>query len=270
MSPALVQKRPSALAGTWYPSESVRLREHVEAYLDTARHEGAGATTQPMAIVAPHAGLAYAGATAAHSFLSVKDRPDRIILLGPAHRLAFQGISVGAFSHYACPLGELPVDQDTALTLRNRGLVCSISEAHTEEHCLEMMMPFILALWGRVSILPLLVGRAEPADVLRILEEVVTPGDLLVVSTDLSHFLTYDEARNKDLDTLHAVLEGRWKELGPRDACGYVGLGALIQFAHRRHFQGTLLDYRNSGDTSADRVRVVGYGALAYRSTDSK
>jgi AmmeMemoRadiSam system protein B len=270
VKPLLVQKRDSALAGTWYPSEGVLLREHVEAYLEAARQEGATATTQPMAIVAPHAGLTYAGPTAAHSFLSVKDRPDRIILIGPAHRVAFQGISAGAFSHYVCPLGELPVDQDAVLKLRTHGFVCSVPEAHDQEHCLEMMMPFILALWDSVPIVPLLVSHAEPADVVRILEEIMTPGDLLVVSTDLSHFLPYDEARNRDLDTLHTVLEGRWRELGPHDACGYVGLSALIQFAHQRHFKGTLLDYRNSGDTSGDQVRVVGYGALAYRSTDSK
>jgi len=190
--------------------------------------------------------------------------------MGPSHRVGFQGISAGTYSHYSCPLGDLPVDRKAIEKLLLDGLVSSRLEAHHEEHCLEMMLPFIISLWGKVPILPFLVSRAQPAEVTHLLEELCRAGDLICISSDLSHFLTYDKARVRDFHTLDTITDGRWDELGPHDACGYTAIAGLIKLAERRNLVASRLDYRNSGDTGGDRDRVVGYGALAYTPVDSK
>jgi hypothetical protein len=143
-----------------------------------------------------------------------------------------------------------------------------VIDAHRDEHCLEVMLPFILECFGQIPILPLLVGGARPEDVARILEATYKDGDLPLISSDLSHFLTYDQARARDGDTLQSILEGRWQHLAGDDACGHIAIGGLIQFAESRRWEPTLLDYRNSGDTAGDRRRVVGYGSLAYYAAD--
>jgi len=262
-------KRPSVLAGTWYPEEPEALFGQVDQLLKQARSEGASSAHQPTALIVPHAGMSYSGPTAAHAFASVRERPKRILLLGPSHRLRFRGISAGLFSYYCSPVGDFPVDVDAINSLLEAGAVQANPEAHDQEHCLEMMLPFIGTRWGSIPILPLLVGHSSPHHIQQVLEHIFSPGDLICVSSDLSHFLTYAEARERDLQTLESIRTGRWEALGPEDACGCTPIAGLIQFSRRRHLICSVLDYRNSGDTAGNRERVVGYGALAYRTTDS-
>ena len=261
--------RSSVLAGTWYPSDSATLRHAVQRLLSQARHEGAKASEKTRAIIVPHAGLVYSGPTASHAFESVSTRPGRVILIGPSHRKSFEGISAGLFSLYRSPLGDFPVDVNTVKTLIRCGLVEHHPEAHRHEHCLEMMLPFIGTRWSRMILLPFLVSQASPDAVRDILEAVYTPDDLICISSDLSHFLNYDEARRRDAQTLYAIQQGQWKSLKTTDACGSIPIAGLIQFARQHNFTSTLLDYRNSGDPAGDRDRVVGYGALAYQPSDS-
>jgi len=256
------QPRPAVLAGLWYPSDPSRLSAMVQDYLRDAAPSPSAA---PAAIVSPHAGYRYSGPTAGVAWSAAAlRRPRRVIIVGPAHRVGFRGVSAGDFSSYRCPLGDIPVDRAAIAALDAEGLVTCVAEAHEEEHCIEIMLPFLAATFGTsVPMVPLLVGRATNAEVAAVLDRVVTPEDLLVVSTDLSHFLPYDVARQRDLATLDGVSRGETARLEGETACGFRGLAATLELASRRDWRVEILDYKNSGDTAGDRGRVVGYGAAA-------
>ena len=191
--------------------------------------------------------------------------PARILLIGPAHRVYVKGISAGDFDGYACPLGTLGVDRGALATLVGAGIAHVQRDAHAEEHCLEVMVPFILQhLGANVPIVPLLVGNASAAQVADAIDTIRAPGDLIIVSSDLSHFRPYDEARRRDLSTVDAILTGDVDALGPEDACGYRGIAGVMQLAAREGWDSALIDYRNSGDTAGDRARVVGYASIGF------
>lgn len=257
------QPRPAALAGLFYPESARALRAAVDGYVSAGR-DRAVASAATRALLAPHAGYVYSGPTAGVAFARLQRPPERVVMVGPSHRVAIPGISAGDFDAYECPLGRMPVDRAAIAALEAADRVTVLPEAHAEEHCLEVMLPFLLEVVGAVPIVPLLVGAASPAQVDAALEAVLRDDDLLLISSDLSHFQPYDAARSRDLATLRAVTEGRSNALGPYDACGYKGLGGAIRLATRQGWSTTLLDYRNSGDTAGDRDRVVGYGATSF------
>lgn len=257
------RRRPSALAGTWYPSDAVELARTVDALVADVT---VSPSAEPAAIISPHAGYRYSGPTAAVAWAALCGRrPRRVVLMGPAHRVAFRGVSVGDFESYRCPLGDIPVDRAGVSEIHRHTSATTILSAHQQEHCIEIMLPFLARTCGPVTpILPLLVGQATRDQVLDILERAVGPEDVLVISTDLSHFLPYAEARQRDLMTLDLL--GQWpppSTVGPENACGYRGLLAGLELAQRREWSLEVLDYRNSGDTAGTRERVVGYAAAA-------
>ncbi|MCB9788786.1 MAG: AmmeMemoRadiSam system protein B [Deltaproteobacteria bacterium] len=260
--------RPPAVAGSFYPADAAALRQQVREYLREARERPSGsaaASPRPIrALLVPHAGTVYSGPVAGSAFASLAETPTRVVLVGPAHRVAFRGVSAGDFARYLTPLGALPVDREAIARLQAQGLVTCVPAAHAAEHSLELMLPFVLECLGALPIVPLLVGDAAPEAIDAALEALLRPGDLLLISSDLSHYLPYERARDRDRRSLDAVLEGRWSALGPYEACGHAGLGAAMRLASRRGWQARLLDYRNSGDTAGGRDRVVGYGAVAF------
>lgn len=260
------QTRAPAVAGLFFPGDPARLRAEVRAFLqDGARTLSERRGPEPRAILVPHAGYVYSGPTAGVAFAAVSKAPRRVILVGPAHRLHFRGISAGDYAAYETPLGPVTVDQAGITELCARGLATSIHAAHVQEHCLEVMMPFILERFGPDTlIVPLLVGAASAEQVEAALDHLLGEDDLLLISSDLSHFHPYDDARQRDLATLDAIAAGRWDRLDGEDACGYKGLSGAMRLAAARGWQTEILDYRNSGDTAGDRSRVVGYGAARF------
>jgi AmmeMemoRadiSam system protein B len=259
--------RAPAAAGMFYPGDPGRLERVVAEHLERAHERaarGGEVPKQPKLIVVPHAGYVYSGDVAARAFVSVTTRPERVILIGPAHRVGFRGISAGRYAHYRSPTGRLPVDLDAVDGLIGAGLARFVAAADAPEHCLEVMLPFLTARFGEVPIVPLLVGCQGGEEVDAALERILRPDDLVLCSTDLSHYLSCDEARARDLATLAAVEEGRFEAIGPEDACGYRGLGAVMRLGAQRGYQPRMLEYQSSGDTAGDRDRVVGYGAVAF------
>ena len=256
--------RPAAVAGLFYPGRPDELRATVRDLLERASERRGAERAQPAAIVVPHAGYVYSGSTAAAAFDAVPHPPARVVLVGPAHRVRFAGISAADYEAYAAPTGALPVDRAQVAALEAGGATRFVPAAHAEEHCLEVMVPFILERFGEVPVVPLLVGGATPAAVERALDLALRLCDLLLISTDLTHFLRYDEARRRDLATLDDVVAGRWGDIGPEDACGHRGLAGAMRLGARRGWAPTTLEYLNSGDTAGDRSRVVGYGAVAF------
>jgi AmmeMemoRadiSam system protein B len=252
--------RPAAVAGSFYPSDPGELRSLVDALLGGV--EPRAAAPAPKAIVVPHAGYVYSGAVAASAFACVRDRAyRRVVLLGPAHRVAVRGLALPEARSFRTPLGEVAVDEELARAARAAGAV-EIDEAHAREHSLEVELPFLLRSLASVTLLPLAVGRATEEEVARVLESVWGgPDTLIVVSTDLSHYLPQAVAKRVDEETARAI--ERLEAVSTERACGAHGLNGLLAVARTRRMRVERLDLRTSGDTAGGRAEVVGYGAFA-------
>ncbi|MDP2956782.1 MAG: AmmeMemoRadiSam system protein B [Longimicrobiales bacterium] len=265
--------RPPAVAGRFYPDGPRELEAVVREFLAAASGipdpfpTASGAVHPPVALVAPHAGYAYSGPVAGSAYALVapaRGAIRRAVLLGPSHYVAFRGLALPECDAFGTPLGEHAVDADGAAALQASPTVRRWERAHREEHSLEVQLPFLTVVLGPVPILPLVTGAAEPGEIADALALVWTADTLVVVSSDLSHYLPYDRAREADERTADAIVHLRGDTLGPHDACGAVALRGLLEAARRRGLESRCLDLRNSGDISEDRGRVVGYGAFGF------
>lgn len=261
--------RPAAVAGAFYPAEPERLRAMVDALLEGAAPGGPA----PKALVAPHAGYVYSGPVAASAYAQLaaaRGRVRRVVLLGPSHYVSFRGLALPGTEALATPLGDLPVD-DGGAALAALPQVSILPAAHAREHSLEVHLPFLLRALGGAAVVPLAVGRAAPAEVAEALE-VLWGGEetVVVVSSDLSHYLPYEEAREVDLRTAERIAALDPEPLPPDAACGAHPLNGLVYAARWRRMRARLLDLRNSGDTAGPRDRVVGYGAFAFHEPEGR
>ncbi|MCZ6618187.1 MAG: AmmeMemoRadiSam system protein B [Gammaproteobacteria bacterium] len=259
-----MKTRSPAVAGTFYPGRGTELADCVEELV-----AGAVAGTnssRPKVLIVPHAGYSYSGPIAASGYCLLhaqRQSISRVVLLGPAHRMYVAEMALPSARFFATPLGEVPIDEGAvteALTLP--GVVIS-DEAHAAEHSLEVHLPFLQMMLDSFELLPVVVGQCSAERVATLLD-VFWGGDetLIVVSSDLSHYLPYAEARATDARTtgLIAQLSGN---LTGEQACGAHAINGLMRVAQRRALHVEVLDVRNSGDTSGERSRVVGYGSYA-------
>lgn len=253
--------RPPAVAGSFYPGGSDVLTDRVDGLLAAARK----IIAPPKALVLPHAGYDYSGGVAAAGFAQltpVCDSIKRVVLLGPNHTMPLRGIAMPAGDAFRTPLGEIPLDRKALAALEDLPF-CTVDDApHAKEHSLEVMLPFLQRLLGGFSLVPLVVGQTMPEEVCKVLARLWGgPETLIIVSTDLSHFLTDGEARKTDMKTARAVETMKFSEIGREDACGRYPLAGLLAFANARNMRITRLGLLNSGQTSGRADRVVGYGA---------
>ncbi len=255
--------RKAAMAGVFYPEDGAELHHALQRYLQ----DGRGADTPPRAVIAPHAGYIYSGPIAGSAFkawAALRGNVDGVVLLGPSHRLAFDGIATPSVNFFATPLGLLPVDTAACDALREYPFVSINDAAHRHEHSIETHLPFIQETIGEVPIVPLVVGDASPSDVAKVIQFFWDkPRTLFSISSDLSHYLSYDEARRVDAATTQAIEQNNPHEIGPDRACGWLPILGLLHVIGRHGARARALDVRNSGDTAGDRYRVVGYGAYA-------
>lgn len=256
--------RPPAVAGLFYPADRGELSQTLAALLDAAAEPAA---RPPKAIIAPHAGYVYSGAVAAGAYAQLKPlrgRIRRVVLLGPAHRVALHGLAVPQARAFRTPLGDVRIDADALAALRDLPQVVVSDRAHADEHALEVHLPFLQTVLGEFELLPLVVGDATPEEVAQVIERLWGGEEtLVVVSSDLSHYHRYAEAQRLDRETAGAIA-GLHTDLDPEQACGAYPVNGLNLVAQRRGLQPVLLDLRNSGDTAGDRSHVVGYAAFAY------
>jgi len=257
-------RRP-AVAGLFYPGERKVLEQTIAGLLAAAGTQAA--TPAPKALIAPHAGYIYSGPIAASAYALIaplQGRVKRVVLLGPAHRVAVRGLALPGCAWFETPLGAVEVDQEAAALLGDLPQVTTSLSAHAQEHSLEVHLPFLQMLLGRFALVPLAVGHAAPSDVAGVLER-LWGGDetLIVVSSDLSHYLDYGEAQRIDRATAQAIVELR-TDIDHECACGATAVTGLALAAQRRGLRASLVDLRNSGDTAGDKSRVVGYGAFAF------
>ncbi|MDR3518195.1 MAG: AmmeMemoRadiSam system protein B [Azospirillaceae bacterium] len=263
--------RETAVAGAFYPAAAGPLQAMIESCLADTEQK----VTQPVArdprlpkaIIVPHAGYIYSGPIAASAYARLRPlrgRITRVVLIGPSHRVAFTGLAVTGARAYQTPFGPVALDRPAIEALLTLPEVVELDEAHGPEHSLEVQLPFLIHVLGPFTLVPIVAGFATPDAVARVLERVWGgPETLIVVSSDLSHYL--DDAAAKRLDALTATaIEQRDPErIGDSQACGQVPVRGLLALARRKDLTVETLDLRNSGDTAGDRNRVVGYGAWA-------
>jgi MEMO1 family protein len=255
--------RPAAVAGRFYPAEPQRLKRDISAMLGKAP---AGPANPPKALIAPHAGYVYSGEVAARAFRAVEGVPTRrVILIGPAHYVAFPGIAVPRVDAFATPLGNVPVDRQSLAGLADLPFVIRNDAAHAPEHALEVELPFLQIVLGPFALVPLLVGDASPIEVATVLGRLWGgPETLIVVSSDLSHFHDYETAQRLDAATAALLESGAWRELGPNHACGALAIAGFLVEAEKHGLGARRLGLCNSGDSSGNFDRVVGYGAWSF------
>jgi AmmeMemoRadiSam system protein B len=258
------QVRPAAVAGMFYEGDALALQKSVDDMLASA-HRGVDAPS-PKVIIVPHAGHVYSGPIAATAYASVTNPEaiERIVLIGPSHRVFLEGVAAPSARALRTPLGDVVVDRDAI----DRAGIPVADAPHAREHSLEVQLPFMQRVFPKASVCPIVCGHASARDVASVLERLWGgPETLIVVSTDLSHYLAYDVGRELDTRTANKIV-ALDSNLEGEEACGYVGLRGLLEVAKKRGLVCRLLDLRSSGDT-AGRERdhhvsgVVGYGAFA-------
>ena len=257
--------RPPAVAGAFYPAIPGELAADVGRLLERAV---VAPGPPPKALIAPHAGYVYSGPVAASVYARlrpVRHAITRVVLLGPSHRVAFRGVATSSAEWFETPLGRIPVDHRADSALGAIPGVGLLDAAHAQEHSLEVHLPFLQMTLDRFSLIPLVAGDASAELVASVLEA-LWGGDetLIVISSDLSHYLDYGAAKTVDQRTRDAIETFDGQAIGGDQACGRVPILGLLQQARRRKLAVTTIDLRNSGDTAGPRDRVVGYGAWAF------
>ncbi len=257
--------RSAAVAGMFYPDSPSELKRTVTELLANA--SVTGSACPPKALIVPHAGYIYSGAVAASAYArlgELRGRIRRVVLLGPTHRVYIRGLALPEAERFATPLGEVALDQTGMQLLAGLPQVTRSAAAHQMEHALEVQLPFLQQVLGDFQLLPLAVGEATAAEVAEVLET-VWGGDetLIVISSDLSHFLPDALARKVDGGTVGDILALK-PHLNHEQACGATPVNGLLLVARKHGLHPVALDVRNSGDTAGDPDRVVGYAAFAF------
>lgn len=253
--------RPAAVAGRFYSDNPRELRAQLHEFLAAVKTSG----PRPKAIIAPHAGYEYSGSIAASVYARLQPYTKdirRVILLGPSHRVALTGLAVPGVDFFSTPLGNIAIDRAALKQLADLPYVIRSDRAHATEHSLEVHLPFLQEVLGEFVLAPLLVGEAHPYEVAQALECLWDRDDnLIVISSDLSHYHDYATAQRLDEATSHMIEQLRFEDLSNESACGFSSIGGLLCLARKRGLHAQTIDVRNSGDTAGPQNRVVGYGA---------
>lgn len=254
--------RPPAVAGSFYPSDREVLRAAVGSMLAAASFGDPG--VEPRLFIVPHAGYVYSGPVAATAYRLLDPGTRRLVVIGPSHFVGFDGLATPETEGLSTPLGIVPVDVRLTATVESYESVAPDRAAHAREHSIEVQLPFLQVLLEEFTVLALLTGSVPAETVAEVLGDLIgSEGLTALISSDLSHYLDYETARERDERTVRAILAKRPDELKPGDACGLVGLQAALILAEQEGWGCSLLDLRSSGDTAGGRDSVVGYGSFA-------
>ena len=256
--------RNPAVAGMFYPDNRYELQSMINDMLERAEQKN----ITPRALIAPHAGYIYSGEVAATAYKQlepIKNEINRVVLMGPSHRIAFRGLALSKADYYHTPLGDIKLDIDATQALTKFPNVQYLEDAHTQEHSLEVHLPFLQTVLNDFSLVPITVGDIDANSVMKVLEYFwKDPGTLLIISSDLSHFHSYQTAQQMDRNTSNAIVHLRPEDIDYEDACGRNPILGLLELAKKYGLQCVELDVRNSGDTAGTKDQVVGYGAYGF------
>ncbi len=261
--------RKDSVAGQFYPAQSIQIDEMIEQYntiLDENITDNKVLEYKPRAVIVPHAGYVYSAFTANIAFRLLKNtKPKRIIVIGPSHRVYLRGTSISEYDSYETPYGEIPIDTKLVQTLKNEFTLSFTPEAH-HEHSTEVQMPFIKKYIPNASVIELVYGDENPQNIVQIIDFLLKdPENAIVISTDLSHYYDIQKAKTLDNICLQAI-----DTLNPDilhqgcEACGKIGVEAMIYSAKHNDLKPVILDYRTSADASKDNSSVVGYTSVAF------
>jgi len=264
--------REPAVSGMFYPGSADELKKVVDGFLKAAKLKEVNGRI--LAVIAPHAGYTYSGQVAAEAFAQLKGKPiDTYVIVGPSHRIAFDGISVYPKGHYKTPLGLVEIDAKLARDIIDMDeMIRFYSPAHAREHAIEVELPFIQRINEKAKIVPMVVG-SQSSKAIQVLKNVFThilsrEDTVLVMSVDLSHYHPYNEAVKLDKAGLAAVEKLDAKEFAEKvnaketEVDNPAGIMAMLMATKSLGGQAFLLKYANSGDVTGDKSAVVGYSAV--------
>jgi len=265
----MTRRRDAAVAGYFYPADGGELITAIDTYLATAAAPPEPLQEHPLkAIIAPHAGYAYSGPIAGAAYACLSSQAEtirRVVLLGPAHRVALRGLAVSSADVFRTPLGDVPIDSDAVRAALDLPQVSVVDEAHAQEHSLEVQLPFLQRVLSGFRLVPLAVGDATTDEVAQVLDCLWNGAEtLIVVSSDLSHYYDYATACRLDRRTAQAIEQLAPESLDRWSACGRFAIRGLLRAAATHGLRAVTIDVRNSGDTAGSRDEVVGYGAWAF------
>jgi hypothetical protein len=255
------QVRVPAVAGTFYPSGGKELRALVRACLKTA--DGIGVDGKIRGLVAPHAGYVYSGIVAAAVYKQIDADIKTVIIIAPSHYVAFQGASIPEVSAYRTPLGDISLARIVSGLRKEPGFTF-VADAHIAEHSLEVQLPFLQEVLGEFDLVPIVVGNIDPKMLAHAILPYIKEDTLVVASSDLSHYYSYDKAIEKDSICTMAIPSLDFDRMDACEACGKIPVLCLMHIAQANGWSGALIDYKNSGDTGGPKNRVVGYAGIAF------
>jgi len=258
--------RPPAVAGMFYPDQRAALRRWIDQAMDEAMRDAQPSGVQVRALIAPHAGYIYSGRVAASAYARLRGRSDiqRVVIVGPSHRVHLHGLGLSTARAFATPLGDVPLDDAAHAPLRGLAFVHDHDEAHGPEHGLEVQLPFLQCVLPAFTCVPIVMGEISAHEVRQALKLLADDRTLIIISSDLSHYHEDEVARIMDSATSRAIEALRPEDISPDQACGRAGIQALLLLAQNRGWRARTVDQRHSGDAGGPRDRVVGYGAYVF------
>lgn len=266
-----MKMRTMSVAGSFYPAQSDEIKTIIDrfnAILQSHPETVAGFDAlRGRALIVPHAGWIYSGFTANIAFrILAQNRPDTIVVIGPSHRVGFEGVSIAKADLYQTPLGELRINTALVNDLQEHFGLPYFPDAH-HEHSTEVQMPFIKHYMSEVKVIELVYAYANPSQIIPIIDYLLDLKDTaVVISTDLSHYYSLEQAKQLDSICLEAIRSENTAVLHQGcEACGVIGVEAMLSVAQKRGLESILLDYRTSADASGDSSRVVGYASALFR-----
>lgn len=259
-----MSKREMAVGGSFYTRDCAELLESIARFHAALDMQALDAfTLEPRAVIVPHAGHIYSGftANAAYEIAARRQYTARVVVIGPSHRVAFDGASIALQETFATPCGDIDIDVAYAKALQQRHAWLQYAPQMHHEHSTEVQMPFIKHYFDGAAVVEIVYGRIDPEQLASLIASILeSPETLLVISTDLSHFYTQEQAKCRDaicVEGVAAMNVNRFDE--GCEACGMAGVKALIVAASALGFRSEIVDYRSSAEVSGDTSRVVGY-----------
>ncbi len=263
-----MHNRTLAVSGQFYPSSKDEINRYINHFDKVLEESHFNITCDfiPRAIISPHAGYVYSGFTANVAFNIIKNKinPKRIIVIGPSHKFKFQGASVSLYENYETPLGVLEIDLEYAQNLEQQYDFLYFDDKIHCEHSTETQMPFVKYYFPNTKVIEIVYGDCSYQNISNVINEILKDDDnFIIISTDLSHFYTLDEAQAVDNICLNAINNLDINQFNQGcEACGITGVKALVEYAKNHDMKVQLLDYRTSADASGDKTRVVGYSSF--------
>jgi MEMO1 family protein len=251
--------RKSVVSGSFYPDKKEEILKYINHFNSVKTNIDTFENIK--AIIVPHAGYIYSGFTANLAYNLVNRKYiKRVIVIGPSHRAYLKGASVALYDEYETPLGNLTIDKEFSQKLIDKYAFLEFNEECEFEHSTETQAPFIKHYFDEVQLVEIVYGEIDYEDLSKVIDEVLEDEqNFVVISTDLSHFYTIEEANKKDNICLNAIDKKDLEMFDYCEACGKTGVKAIINWAIKNNYETKVLNYCTSADVTKDKSRVVGY-----------